>query len=66
MINLPRKILPPADKERVWLKIQNHIRQQRQQSQNGFQVSKLWPMFRVGKITAATLAAVLAIIVIGL
>lgn len=65
-LNFTRQALAPGDKEKVWLRIQNHIRQQRLQSPIAFSaVSKLWPKFYMGKITAATLAAVLAIIVIG-
>ncbi len=56
MINLPshfpRKALPPADKVRVWLKIQNHLRQERIQER---QPGPAFPIFSFKKLAVATL-----------
>lgn len=69
---LPRKAIPEGQKETVWLKVQNHIRQtrlamlqSREAAQQQIQGHRLWPVFRFGKMVIFTLVVILAIAVLG-
>lgn len=62
---LPRKSFVAGEKEKVWLRIQNHIRQNRIALDQQARASKLWPIFRLGKLAGTVLVVALAIGLVG-